>query len=320
MMETVSFASPVLLLAAVCAAVMGYAIQRSGTCMVAAVDELIEHRRATRLGALAEAGLWVAGSVLLWRWMGGYITLPIGYPPGLKSVLGGALLGLGALCAGACMFGAVARIGSGQWAFALTPLGYFLACATVAPHVGARPAMTGAAPLTGAAWLLVPLALFALWRFAKALHAARAGQFAAHVWHPHHATTVIGLAYSVLLIAVGPWAYTSALLALSQGTVMGIAIKLALFGVLLAGAVTSGWSAGQLRLRLPRPRTALRCLAGGFLMGSGSLLVPGGNDELVLLGLPMLQAYAALAAAGMVLAILAGRLAMRRTAPFPSAR
>lgn len=310
-METIALLSPVFVLAACCAAVMGYAIQRTGTCMVTAIDEVLEGRRTERLLALIEAGLWVSGSILVWRLLGGHTTLPVGYPPSALSALGGVLLGLGALLADACMFGAIARIGSGQWAYLLTPLGYFLSCAAFSPSFGQRPPMVGGAPLLDAGWLIVPLTVFAAWRGLGAWNAARRGELAAHVWHPHQATTVIGIAFSLLLILVGPWAYTSALLALAEGHHSGLAVKLALFAVLLAGAVVGGWNAGSLRLRLPPMREALRCLAGGALMGCGSLLVPGGNDELVLLGLPLLQPYAAVAATAMALAIVLGRIAWR---------
>lgn len=310
-MEGIALLSPVFFLAACCAGVMGYAIQRSGTCMVTAIDEILDGRRTERLIALVEAGLWVSGSILVWRQLGGHTALPVGYPPSAASALGGVLLGLGALLCGACMFGAIARIGSGQWAYLLTPLGYFLSCAMFSARFGQRPPMVGGAPLLDAGWLIVPLSVFAAWRARSAWLAARRGELAAHVWHPHQATTVIGIAFSLLLILVGPWAYTSALLALAEGRHSGLVIKLALFAVLLVGAVVGGWSEGSLRLRLPPLADALRCLAGGALMGLGSLLVPGGNDELVLLGLPLLQPYAALAAASMALAIVLGRFLVR---------
>lgn len=36
----------------------------------------------------------------------------------------------------------------------------------------------------------------------------------------------------------------------------------------------------------------LKCFSGGLLMGWGSLLIPGGNDGLVLVGIPLLWPYA----------------------------
>jgi hypothetical protein len=44
----------------VCAGLMGYAIQRGATCMVAAVDEVVSKRSFNRLTAMIEASIWVA--------------------------------------------------------------------------------------------------------------------------------------------------------------------------------------------------------------------------------------------------------------------
>ena len=49
-----------LAIAFICATLMGFAIQRGGTCLVAAVDELVSKRRSSRLIALGEASLLVA--------------------------------------------------------------------------------------------------------------------------------------------------------------------------------------------------------------------------------------------------------------------
>jgi toxin CptA len=46
-----------------------------------------------------------------------------------------------------------------------------------------------------------------------------------------------------------------------------------------------------------------RCLSGGILMGAGSLAIPGGNDGLVLTGLPLLWPHAWIAFATMCVSI-----------------
>ena len=61
---------------------------------------------------------------------------------------------------------------------------------------------------------------------------------------------------------------------------------------LLAGAIVGGWTAGRFRPLRADAISAVRCLAGGALMGWGSLLIPGSNDGLILVGLPMLWPYA----------------------------
>ncbi len=300
-----------LIIAAVCAAIMGYAIQRGSTCIVAAVDELITKRRAHRFLSLAEAAAWVTAGALLWRILGRNIALPIGYPAGISTAAGGLLLGLGALVTRACAFGVIARIGSGEWIYLLTPIGFFLGCLAAWPSIGQVPPMHVASPLFSAGWLLVPFAFFVAWRAIEGIRAGRSGMLAAHVWHPHRATTVIGIAFAVSLVAVGPWAYTSALAAFAQGHRTDLLDKLGLLVIMLAGALVGGRTTGRLSWRIPTFETAIRCIAGGALMGWGTLLIPGGNDELLLVGMPLLQPYAWLAVASMVMAIGIGRLAER---------
>ncbi|OYY79646.1 MAG: hypothetical protein B7Y43_00835 [Sphingomonas sp. 28-62-20] len=314
MTMSVALLSLAFLVAAICAAIMGYAIQRGATCMVAAVDEVLTKRTGWRLLALAEAALWVAGGVLLWRAIGGHETLPIGYPATLAAVAGGLLLGLGAFVARACVFGAIARFGSGEWAYLLTPIGFYLGCATIWPLIGKFPPMRLDSPLFGAKWLLVPFGVFVVWRAVEAIRAGGTRMFAAHVWTPHRATAVIGIVFAISLIAIGPWAYTYALLSLAQGRSDGVVVKLVLLAMLFAGALIGGWTAGRLTLHAPTPEAAVRCLGGGVLMGWGSLLIPGGNDELLLVGIPLLQPYAVLAVASMAIAIAVGRIAERRFA------
>ena len=55
----------------------------------------------------------------------------------------------------------------------------------------------------------------------------------------------------------------------------------------------------------------LRCFSGGVVMGWGSLLIPGSNDGLILIGIPLLQPDAWLGFASRVAAIAAARLISR---------
>ncbi len=62
---------------------------------------------------------------------------------------------------------------------------------------------------------------------------------------------------------------------------------------------------GSFRLDwIPRP-SWLRNLGGGALMGLGTALLPGGNDALVLYGIPSLSPHALPALATMVIGIAA---------------
>jgi toxin CptA len=80
---------------------------------------------------------------------------------------------------------------------------------------------------------------------------------------------------------------------------------------LFAGALAGGWTAGRIKPARPSLTAIGRCLAGGMLLGLGGSLVPGANDGLILLGLPLFYPHAWLALAGMVAAIAAALLAQQ---------
>ena len=311
--------------AALCAGVMGYAIQRGATCTVAAVDEVVTQRTSRRLLSLLEAALWVAGGLVVAETLHVLPKMPSGYAVSGWTVVGGALLGLGAYVNGACVFGAIARFGSGEWAYLLTPLGFYLGCVTVGPVFAAaapRKLAQTSPVLAAAAWLVVPFVAFALWRAVRGWRAASHGaaarwheRVAARVWSPHTATTVIGVTFVVMLLLVGGWAYTDVLAELARGMAASVGARSVLAIALLAGAALGGWTAGRFASRPIAATQLARCLAGGVLMGWGSLLLPGGNDGLILVGMPLAWPYAWLAIATMCATIAAAQLAGRAFVP-----
>lgn len=285
------------LLPLTCAGLMGFAIQRGATCTVAAMGEIVAKRRASRLIALAEASLWVAGGLVCVNALGIAPALPGGFAPGVETVLGGMLLGFGAWANRACVFGSIARIGSGEWAYLLTPAGFLggiwsmraIQGDLMAMPVAGRDLMGNKALVV----LFVGFVLWRIWRFARSEPSRRS------VWHPHHATIIIGITFTIMLVTVGAWAYTDLLGQLAQGNVAEAPWQLVLFAALLAGSVAGG-KAGGLPMRIfPRLGVMARCFAGGFAMGWGSALIPGGNDGLILVGMPLLWPYAWLAIATM---------------------
>ena len=305
--------------AAACAVLMGFAIQRGATCVVSAVDEWSTQRRTTRLRALVDAALWVAGGLLLARALGGLPQAPGGHALDGWTVAGAVLLGGGAWVNRACVFGAIARLGTGEWAYLATPFGFYAGCATL-PRRLAMPLPAEASPVwhAPAAPLLAGFAAFVAWRVFTGLRAWRRGAMA---WTPHVATTTIGLAFLAMLLLVGAWAYTDALAELAQGMAVGQAARLLLFGCLLAGALLGGWQAGRWSRRRPPAGAWVRCFAGGLLMGWGSGLIPGGNDGLILIGLPLGWPYAWVASGVMVATVaLAIRLSASRRRPARKAR
>ena len=302
-------------LAAVCAGLMGFAIQRGGTCLVAAVDEVVSERRTRRLIALGEASLLVAAGIVVAQLLGVLPMAPRAFDVGSWTVVGGMIMGLGAYVAGACVFGAIARIGNGEPAYFLVPLGFFFGC-VAAQQVGMT-RLPHAAPLhspllSHSLLFLGPLLLLVGWRLWRTFDAAARRDLAGYIWSPHVATGVIGVTFVILFLAVGPWNYTDYLAEAarhmsSRGLERGL-LLLALF----SGALLGGWSAGRISPTMPTIGSAVRCLSGGLMLGFGGSLVPGANDGLILLGLPLLYPHAWLALAGMLLAIATALVLQQR--------
>jgi toxin CptA len=298
-------AHPLALLAALLAAAgMGFAIQQGGTCMVSALDQLVSQGSTKKLLALAECSLWTSALGLVVAAAGFAFVASPAYPLGAMTIAGGLLLGIGAWLNRACVFGSIAKIGGRDWHYLLTPPGYFLGSlghfrlvGDYAPAQMQTPALS-LAPLLGALVLASLLASLLAWH--------RSGRSFAALWDYRHATIAIGLAFVMLTVLAGPWTYTEGLGRVSHGYGTPTWHEAALFAALLGGAILGGRrraSPGRIA-----PRRALLCLAGGALMGFGGSLVPGGNDNLILVGLPGLQPHAWTAIAVMALAIAAGLL------------
>ena len=318
------------LIAALCAGVMGFAIQRGATCTVAAVDEVVSKRSFRRLTSLVEASVWVAGGLLVAQALHLLPRMPSGYPLNAWTVLGGALLGLGAFINRACVFGAIARFGSGEWAYLVTPLGFYQGCLSVGQVFSVTKHQKlpyGSPVLQAPAWIAALFLLFVAWRLARPLwgraedaanapllQRARAA-LASRIWSPHAATTVIGITFFFMLMLVGAWAYTDVLAELARGMAASLVARCLLLLALLLGAAWGGWTAGRFRSTRITATQVLRCLVGGVLMGWGSLLIPGGNDGLILVGMPLLWPYAWVAFLVMCLSIGAAQLAQKAQVP-----
>lgn len=306
-------------LAAACVGVMGFAIQRGATCTVAAVDEVLGQRSFKRLKAFVEASVWVAGGLLVAQALQRLQTMPAGYAITAWALLGGALLGLGAYVNRACVFGAIARFGSGEWAHVATPIGFYPGCLSFAPIFApaTHPTLPYGSPLLQApAWVALLFVLFALWRLGRPLCDRSVGALTERVWSPHAAATVIGITFvAVLLLLGGTWAYTDVLAELARGMAGNLAARGLLVLALLAGAVWGGWTAGRVHSEPVRAARLLCRFVGGVLMAWGGLLIPGSNDGLILVGMPLLSPYAWVAFGAMCVSIAAASLATRALAP-----
>lgn len=306
------------------ATVMGFAIQRGATCTVAAVEQIIVERRTQRLQALLLASAWVLAGLLLAHALGLSMSLPPGHVLGIETFAGGALLGLGAFVNQSCVFGSIAKLGSGQWSYLITPFGYYLGCAAAGAGTDAGQASMPVHLMSSAAFSLLlaaPLVAILLWLalrwsrpasgMASSLRAHLHHLVSRRIWEPGAATMVIGITFLGMWLLVGAWSYTDLLAELARGMPMDVVARSLLFLALFGGAVLGGWSAGRLHTIAFSPSKWMRCLCGGALMGLGSSLIPGSNDGLLLVGMPLLWGYAWSAVAAMALTIGVAIIAQR---------
>ncbi|MBR0693071.1 YeeE/YedE thiosulfate transporter family protein [Bradyrhizobium lablabi] len=293
------------LIAFAAAGVMGFANQRGGTCTVAALDEVVVKGTFKRLISLFEASLWAGAGLVLLSATGMLASAPVDYAVGIGTILGGFLFGIGAFVNGACVFGTVARLGSGQLSYLAMPLGFYLG-SLAGVHLPAPAQLHGTSPvITASAWLAVPVILLILARLYTHFRSMRqiGRSLSDHIWRPHVATTIIGVTFVVTMAVQPNWTYSEVLSDLASGTASGLLSKIILGIVLLAGAMAGGVTAGRFKVARTGLASAARHLAGGALMGVGGLLIPGGNTGLALAGLPLLWPYAWLAFASMCMTI-----------------
>lgn len=279
--------------------VIGIGVQRGNTCTVVAFDDLLHRRSPDRLLAIVYCWLWVAGGLTLLKVTTGFTLDAQLFPVTVWSAIGGFILGIGAVVNGACTVGTVARIGSGEYAYTLTLVGFLIGC-FLAPHVFGRTATSHSGSTATTTSLNYPvLALIGLafvivmtiWRLAT--HDRESFRDFLHTaWDPRTALMVVAVLFVGVVHIYGAWAYTDLLGDVAKGADKQIVERFALFVTLLAGAIVGGRTLRGTRPIGPLVPRVIRCTLGGIIMGIGFSLAPGAFDGMTLLGQPLLLPFA----------------------------
>jgi len=284
---------------------MGFANQRGPICTVGAIREIVTERRYVRFAALLEAAIWVGAGLVILEGSALLPRVPHGYGTNAATLLGGALLGLGSFINGTCAIGTIARIGARHWGYLGTLIGFLLGSVAMLWHPAPSQLDDTSIILMASAWLMATCIVVLAGRLlmhGQSIWRASVRPMG-YVWSPHIATSVVGVSFLVALVAVGSWSYTDTLAALVRGTAFDLPLNLLLFGALFLGALIGGWTTPVPGSGLPKGAPPGRCLLGGGLMGIGAAMVPGGNDSLLLIGMPLLLPYAWVAFASMCITI-----------------
>ncbi|MEO0882419.1 MAG: YeeE/YedE thiosulfate transporter family protein [Pseudomonadota bacterium] len=284
------------------AVIIGYAIRRGSTCAVGAVSELVLKRRARRFMSflLCSAVVTLVLLPAVWLLPGrGGLLLP-SYSAAWTSALGGALFGVGAVVNGACNFGTIDKLGCGETRYlflfpgllAGTSMGRVVEVPT---PVATTSIISDVSPVS-LTWVAVCLAMAAIFWMASIRRKRARGTpgkpVAAYL-------SIIGGLGALITFAVGPWHYTRIAIEGSSmpsfASLAALGPMIGLLGALITGAVIAAAQDKRFQLRAPTLGGSIACFLGGFLMGVAILLIPGGNDGMVLSGLPSLSPSAAVA-------------------------
>jgi uncharacterized membrane protein YedE/YeeE len=317
-----------LIIACILAGILGFAAHRASICTVRAVAELSYSRTGYMLGSIVKSALWVFA-----------ITIPVflivpqtatgltGWQLTFTAMFGGLLFGIGAGVNGACAYATMARMVDGEIGMFLTVVGFVVGVLLFVAMLGAgtliRPApapsqipdMIHVAPYVGALLLILALyELARLWR-SRPAGASLRDLVLAPAYRMSTAALLMGLAGGLIFLLFGSAGYTTTFQQVVEAHAgtrpMPAYGRWIVLGAVLLGMFASTWQRGSFRVDWQPRLSWLRNIFGGILMGLGCALLPGGNDALILYGIPGLSPHALPAYAALLLGIFVALATMR---------
>ena len=295
------------LLSCLCALLVGYSINQGGTCGVASARALVEQGRIDGFVGFAVA-TGAAGVVCLPTvWLIGMTahasSIAIVSP---ALCLGAVLLGLGATLNDACLLGSLWRLGNGELRFLGLPAGLasgFLLVSLLSgdittslqPNPLVTPGLGGVAIIIGSA------VIFAVaWTVLRILPSRETGK-----WPLGVAIAMLGVTGAMLYVLQPGWSYADTI----RREVSPLMAMTGIGGVVAAVLTLAGASVSAIRLGVFRPSRPsahglARSFGGGLLIAVGALMIPGGNDTLLLASVPAGSVSGALAYTIMTLVVL----------------
>lgn len=263
---------------------LGFALNRGSICTVIATTELVSEKRPALFIALFEAAVWAA---LVYAILETSPTMQQGWLPLGYLVPAAMLFGIGSYVNGACVLGSVGHFGNGQIDFGFAFLGiaaafYIESLFGLFPD---QPPISASLPLGSVLLAVALLAILAL-RLVVSLRSESNFQQLTLLMG------VIGSTFTVLAVLAPGFSITA-----SVGTIVSIPIAGAMISLcMFAGSfVSARIRMHRVMLEWPTISNILRRTLGGILMGLGAILIPGGNDTILLIGFPMGAWQAALA-------------------------
>jgi len=310
------------------AALLGFAAHRASICTVRAVAEVISARTGFMLASIGKSALWVVALTIPFLWLMPAAATPIGgWQLTATALAGGLVFGIGAAINGGCAYSTMTRLMDGEARMALTIGGFAAGILTFLTLVDvkwlARPQPVPAlinSVLTFALVLSLALLAWAIYELPRIWTRRPKGTPLKHmILAPQYrlstAALLIGISGTVIFLLIGSPGYTITLQSYVQGLVGHGARPNAARGILLlavlSGMLVSTLQRGSFRLEWRPDLSWLRNIFGGALMGLGTAMLPGGNDALVLYGIPSFSPHALPAYAALLVGAFVGLLGMK---------
>src|SRR5262245_13041519 len=317
-----------LILSCILAGVLGFAAHRASVCTVRGVAELTHSGTGFMLASIGKSALWVFAITIP-----AFLLLPqvetnvSGWQLTGWAMLGGLMFGIGAGLNGACAYATMTRMVDGEVGMLLTIVGFALGVVLFVLLLGngvvTRPTRTPGlvpqmltyAPIIGAVLLAwAAYEIVRLWR-TRPPGATLKSMILAPQYRLSTSALLIGLASGAIFLMFGSPGYTTTFQQVVEGYIGSQPWpyygRWVVLGAVLFGMLSSTFQRKSFRIDW-RPRWSwLRNIFGGILMGFGTALLPGGNDALVLYGIPSLSPHALPAYAALVVGIFVALLTMR---------
>ena len=317
-----------LIVACLFAAILGFVAHRASICTVRAVAEILSARTAFMLASIGKSALWVVALTLPFLWLMPAAANGIGgWRLTATALAGGLLFGFGAAINGGCAYSTMTRLVDGEMRMAVSIGGFAIGIVTFVALVDldwiARPQRTPALIGSVIAFALVISLVLAAWAIYEVprIWRKRPMHLRIHemVLSPHYrlstAALVIGVASAAIFLLIRTPGYTITFQNFVQGVVGKGApppvSSLILLAAVAAGMLASTLQRGSFKLDWRPQWSWLRNIFGGVLMGLGTAMLPGGNDALVLYGMPGFSPHAIPAYAALLIGAVIGVLALK---------
>jgi len=309
---------------------IGFTGNRTTLCAIKAVDEVITKRRFDLLLSFLKIVIWVFGISLLFE-----IFLVISpardnnYACRFEGVFGGLIFGFGATINGGCALHTLLRFCRGNIGILVSFLGLCLGSIAARYLINVFPNLEPikVEPFKGfePTQLFLLASIFLVWAGYELFMLFKGtnlnqwkNKFKSDSYELRLSSAVLGVSNGILVVFVGTWMYTNLIIGSLINTffVANSAIEKDLsfvhFGLFLALIVGISLSAYLSKAFLINFRFRFNYLFGGFLMGAGATLVPGGNDVVLLNSIPTITFQAVPSYLAMLIGIAFALLLKKR--------